>query len=650
MVDLSDPEKLFKEISKEEIKIKNICPVIGMISSWKSSILNVLFNTDILEVTPQITTKIVTIIRYNENVKDKPIFYKLSLEKNENNDYKFYKEKISKITGKDKIKKKIKELNEELNQKQPEYEDIFYMLEIGQSYLEEDFLKNYDLADIPGVSEHIKQNITNISENAEENNIKDSNNFFQNTEEELNNYKIEQEIDYLTKIFKILKYKIKTGIFIFSVDKFQLSDNYQIVGKIGLILDKPMENFLILLNKMDISENIENDIELLKGNFTQEFPNGLLNITRNTIVPCCSFQLENELNMDKDYCNLLYCHYINYMMNSKHDIDFVETLKNFVETFEEKEVESIDKKTFEKNIKSIEKDINLDKIKDLIKKINYKHDVENNPLSLSEDDFDENSIKNCLNYLEEDDEDNKGKINLSKQTNNTIKILYYYYLFKNNKLKLSKSNHTNQILNYFTIKNMKVDFAYKEAKQKLKELETMESYNKKVEKIIKFLTDLYDVYEKEGIYPNLRENFKKSMKPIINTFITSKMFFIPLLGTVNSGKSTILNGLIGYNLLPTKKGECSKRGILVNYWDYDIPILRKAKLIVENTGDFNDICYFKISDDIITQGYENIKQYLQSLNCNFTEEEENFFYIINIKIQFLDNFTKNEERKENFVL
>ena len=139
MVDLSDPEKLFKEISKEEIKIKNICPVIGMISSGKSSILNALFNTDILEVTPQITTKIVTIIRYNKNVKDKPIFYKLSLEKNENNDYKFYKEKTSKIIGKDKIKKKIKELNEELNQKQPEYEDIFYMLEISQSYLEEDF-------------------------------------------------------------------------------------------------------------------------------------------------------------------------------------------------------------------------------------------------------------------------------------------------------------------------------------------------------------------------------------------------------------------------------------------------------------------------------------------------------------------------------
>ena len=128
-----------------------------MISSGKSSILNALFNMDILEATPQVTTKIVTIIRYNKNVKDNPIFYKLSLEKEENNDYKFYKEKTTEIAGKEKIKEKIKKLNEVLNKKEPEYEDIFYMLEIGQTNLEEDFLKNYDFADIPGVSEHIKQ-------------------------------------------------------------------------------------------------------------------------------------------------------------------------------------------------------------------------------------------------------------------------------------------------------------------------------------------------------------------------------------------------------------------------------------------------------------------------------------------------------------
>ena len=45
---MAEVENLLSEIGKEETKIKNICPVIGMISSGKSSILNSLFNMDIL--------------------------------------------------------------------------------------------------------------------------------------------------------------------------------------------------------------------------------------------------------------------------------------------------------------------------------------------------------------------------------------------------------------------------------------------------------------------------------------------------------------------------------------------------------------------------------------------------------------------------
>ena len=118
------------------------------------------------------------------------------MEKKGNNDYKFNKLKNTKLTGKETIKREIKRLNEELNQKQPKYEDIFYMLEVGQSYLEEDFLKNYDLADIPGVSENIKQNIINNSEISGENNANNSNKYFHNIEEELKDYKIEKEINY----------------------------------------------------------------------------------------------------------------------------------------------------------------------------------------------------------------------------------------------------------------------------------------------------------------------------------------------------------------------------------------------------------------------------------------------------------------------
>jgi len=99
--------------------------------------------------------------------------------------------------------------------------------------------------------------------------------------------------------------------------------------------------------------------------------------------------------------------------------------------------------------------------------------------------------------------------------------------------------------------------------------------------------------------------------------------------------------------LPTKQGECTKKGILIRHWDFDIPILRKAKFIVENNENDNDICYFQVSDDIITQGDENVKNVLKSLNWNFIEKEEDFFYVINVKIKFLDIFINNDDIKEN---
>ena len=51
---------------------------------------------------------------------------------------------------------------------------------------------------------------------------------------------------------------------------------------------------------MDTSPNIEADVSKLNEKFAEYFPGGEFNATRNTIVPCCSFQLDNELKMEKD--------------------------------------------------------------------------------------------------------------------------------------------------------------------------------------------------------------------------------------------------------------------------------------------------------------------------------------------------------------
>ena len=470
-----------------DVKIKNICPVIGMVSSGKSSILNALFNMDYLEASPEVTTKIVTIIRYTEGLT-KPKFFKLILKKDENNNYTFYKKNDSEIIGKDDIKIKVKNLNKELHQKEPKYEDIFYMLEIGQvNFIEKEFLKNNDLADVPGVSENIKQEDLKKSQNdsAAPNPNMVVENSSQTVEEQMSNIKLENEINYLTEIFKIMKTKMNNGIFIFSVDKFQLTENYKIVGKLKLVLNKPIENFLLLLNKMDKSENIEEDIKKLNEIFAEEFPNGGFNVTRNTIVQCSSFQLENELRMEKDFSNLIYYHYINYIMDAKKNNDFIEYFKNFITNYIKKDVENIEPEEFKKNLKSIENDEDIKKIKNIIKRIKENHDMEKMKLSLNEIEFEDKNIQSCIDDLDDLIEDDDGKINLAAQTNNVIIILYYYYLYKNKKIKLFRSSETKTILEYFTVQNINRKFTYKEMEKKLKEVDNnKDTVNKNINYLI----------------------------------------------------------------------------------------------------------------------------------------------------------------------
>ena len=82
---------------------------------------------------------------------------------------------------------------------------------------------------------------------------------------------LDKEINYLTQIFKILKNKMNNGIIILRLGKIQLTENYEIIRKLKLVLNKPIENYLLLLNKMDKSQNIEEDIKLLNEKFLEEF-------------------------------------------------------------------------------------------------------------------------------------------------------------------------------------------------------------------------------------------------------------------------------------------------------------------------------------------------------------------------------------------
>ena len=87
--------------------------MIAIISAGKTSILRVIYDIDFLQVSAGISTKFVTIIRYNQSIGNNPKFYHLKLQRSAIG-YDFYKEPNTEILGKENIKKANEKINEEL--------------------------------------------------------------------------------------------------------------------------------------------------------------------------------------------------------------------------------------------------------------------------------------------------------------------------------------------------------------------------------------------------------------------------------------------------------------------------------------------------------------------------------------------------------
>ena len=682
----------------EKIEIKNLCPMIAMISAGKTSILNTIYDIDFLEATAGIGTKFVNIIRYNPNVGKNPKFYHLVLKPIGNGDYEYYKDPKTEVIGKEEIKLKNKQKNEELKEKDIPYTDLFYMVEVGESNIIEDkeYLKNFDLVDVPGVSEYRPPESKQIVEKPKDEEI-DPETLLENEllksaplpleekkseeepkstttkplkasqfctiEEEMKTYKAESEQNYLTEIFKIIKNKMKNGIIVFSIDNYQHVDNYRIIGKLQKIINKPIENFLVLLNKIDKSEDRDYDIATLKAKIFENFPSAReFNFTKNTIIPCSKIQLENETKMNKSFKHLIYFHFINFLINAQKEsstsstptpnsYNFIDFLKKKLDpkTKKKKFIESINKIVENESLSKI-----LEEIKNAIGNLQKEHMDSSLNLGVREDEFEEEEIKKIPEDLkgdddDEDQEDNEDKdnFNIHDQEGNSI-ILYYYSEFKNGKLIPPKSTDTINIIKYFTMKNMEknMEKEIKEIEEQLKENEMKDkSLNDQIDGLSKRMMEFYDNYKAENIKPENLETLRKNINSSIGIFKTSKLLYIPMLGVSNAGKSTILNGIIGCTLLPAHKNECTKKGILIKYWDNDYPVIRKTRFHNEKMGE-DDIYYFEPDTKIIARGLEDIHQVLEGSNGKFIDNEEDFFYEIDIKIKFIYDLKLDDSLKE----
>ena len=143
------------DIKEEKLEERKGIIVIGMISSGKSTFLNSLLGINYLETKIDITTKFICIIRYNNEINE-PKFCHLKIKEEEKEKYYFIKDGEESI-GKDKIIVKISNINlKESSITQPQYDQLFYLLETNITNIEnKDFLKKHDFYDIPGLNEYI---------------------------------------------------------------------------------------------------------------------------------------------------------------------------------------------------------------------------------------------------------------------------------------------------------------------------------------------------------------------------------------------------------------------------------------------------------------------------------------------------------------
>ena len=661
-----------------KIEMRKLVPVASKISAGKSKLLNVLYNINFLESTAGIGTKFINILRYNPNI-NYPCFYHLIVKK-EGEKYNFYKDDNSqKYEGEDSIIKANKDINElNYNKKKINYEDLFYMTEINSTPFisDQDYLLTHDLCDIPGLSEYqnneefekknndedkmIVSKIEQIKEEDKEialvsdlkkdykslldNNLKEAKIEIEQQKKEndieddiFNNIKDENEDKtYITEIFKIIKNYIDGGIIILSIDNYQSKDNYFLIAKLHKVIQKPITNFLILLNKMDLSEDPIKDINDCKGLFAKYFPKfKTFNLNLNTFIPISVNQLKNELLMKTHFKYLIYYHFYNYIsktIKNKHEDEqflgnsFIDHLKEIMEINKKNKLNEIESKVNELNNFS-----NIDEInEEIISIINdIKNEFKNNApnLGISKENFNNSYIIDNEDF--DIDEDNNAN---NFNNVNPAYILKYFYKIHREKDKAlipNLSEVTKNLLNYF--KNNK--------KIKIKHKEEIEEYNNDIillkQKIMEFFNDINDKF-KNNMKFNFPEinNLMQDISYTIESLKNYNSIFIPFLGEINSGKSTILNGIIGEDILPTGLKQCTKRGIIIKYTNKET-IIGKAYLkkeIIKNQVKY----YFDYDNEIIGIGLEQVKDTLKGLDYEFNKKEEDSFYYIKTKIKLFD--------------
>ena len=686
---------------------KYFIPIIGAISSGKTTFLKGFLGIDILETGSTTTTKFVCLIKNSDNF----LFYHV-LPKKEENIITFTKEgEVSE--GEEQIIAKMKEINQSLSQikKKDSLNNIFYMLEAPIKNINNEFiLENSYFMDIPGLNENEK--------------------------------------NYIDDIFSLISFNdILFEIIIFDSTNIG-SDN---IMNILLSLDKKKalkkENNLFILNKIDLCKKKDEIIENFKDYFYKTFEEGQnnienggkeekeeiegnieneqdeenkenkesgvnnnkmqINIYKNKFIIMNSILYLSETKLKDDFNSLLLFELYNYLDKYKTKIhSFYEYIKkklDFIISIEKIEINS-EAKNIKGNLAKIAKG-SIDYLKNIFKNnqlinlgLNKKSDKEfknmyiiykmkKYPIEFSD------SYKQLQDFIKsinnEEDEPQDDQIEGEKELD---KIEYEFNLENNDKQKVNLSlinKNNNLLIINVNLENVSHEFSrelsieefgklnkffkifddinnlikslneiFKKKLLKIVEnngiikltiipLESLAEINIKIpkkipnnidiiERLDKFLNEVFEEIDPEKEMKNFRIIFQTLRENILGRKIR-----ISLIGNISVGKSTVLNCIIGENLLPTKEKECTYRGAILRYKDDDEFKLYKTKLISKGKGK-DEYYFFEENKNPYCKGIDNIKDYLTNKNNDTNIDDEDAYILITGKLKIFD-FLKLDE-------
>ena len=546
--------------------MKKYIPIIGTISSGKSTFLKALLGINVLETGVSTTTKFVCLIQNSIFTK----FYHVIPKINSIGKFERLGEEIK---GEANIRKKIEEINKDLDGKTITKDNVFYMLQIPIKYINnKKLLDNYIFLDIPGLNE------------------------FEN--------------NYIDIIFSHINLKdISFEIIIYDSTNISSDNTFDIIKNLANKKFLTKKDNLFILNKIDQVKNKEDIIDNFRNNFYIHFEDEknkkendavFINIYDNIFFPMNSLLYLAETRINENFSYLLQYEYFIYLDNKQlsNNISFFDYLKNKIDLICNPE----DNKK---------------------PKINLKLD------ELGKDEL--QSFNNSIEKFKSISKLNKIRANIIDKELKSLYFLYKkkYYVFNHSEYYTNLQNFLNKIDSIKPLKkvpnNWKNSSSHSDKfdeKEKQLNLEFFVKFEKKLRDYIKV-----NINNKES---NSINNYLKDL----NFNLSQNKLRISFIGNINVGKSTVLNSIIGRNILPTDIYECTYRGIFIRHSDSEEYKLFKMKMIrnEENKEQF----YFEIEKNPYCKGVLNIRNFLKNKNKDRNIEDEDAFFVVTGKLKIFD--------------